>query len=253
MSQILNTAAVGLQTQQKNIDTIANNIANLNTAGFKRERLDFADTIYQAMQENSGLTSPVSLQLGYGSIVNNSQIVQTAGSLEATGRAMDLAIDGNGFFMVENADGSRTFTRQGNLQSQEIAGQFFLVTGKGQFVLDSSGNRIQSITSFEQAGISTSGHITLAGQAASQIGLFDFSNPSALEPISDFGFLPTDLSGPAQIADSAQIRQGALESSNVDLGEEMTRLMTAQRAYALLTRAITTADEMRATENDIRR
>ena len=254
MSQILNTSAVGLQALQKNIDTLANNIANVNTTGFKKDRVVFADALYQATQ-NPALNaedSPVSLQLGYGTLARDVEMVPGDGPLQATGRSLDLALEGDGFFQVENEDGSRTFTRKGDFSSQLIDNRYYLVTSQGQFVLDQNGNRISATTDLEQASIDRTGQIMIGQASVGSVGRFSFTNPAELVGDSTLGYQATNASGSAKGSD-AQLHQGSLEGSNVNLGEEMTRLMTSQRVYSLLSRAITTADQMRATENDIRR
>lgn len=254
MSQSLFTAAAGLQAQQQNIDTIANNIANINTNGYRRSRVDFNDAIYTAMQ-NSALPADGqtgNLQLGSGVIAETTRQIFTAGALQQTERPMDVALGGEGFFAVENPGGPTLYTRDGTFQSSSLNGRNYLVTSNGNFVLDKDGQRISSTDAFDNMSVDAGGRISVGGKAIAELGVYKFANPDGLEAAGGRTFLATAAAGSAQTADT-DIRQGFIEGSNVDLAEEMSRLINSQRAYAFLSRAITTADEMRSIANDIRR
>lgn len=254
MSQSMRTAAAGLLAQQQRIDTIAGNIANINTNGYKSQRLDFGDALYAAMQNPSQPADAQTgnLQLGHGVMTQAVIRDNRSGSLEITGQPLDLAIDGAGYFLVATPDGGVAYTRNGVLGQTFADGRYALVTASGQFVLDSSGQKIQSDQSFATLAIDSTGKIQAAGQEIAQIGLVQFADPSSLEAVGEGLFQASPASGEPVVA-TGKIRQGALEGSNVSLADEMTRLMQAQRAYSLMSRALTTADQMRATENEIRR
>lgn len=256
MSQSLYTAAVGMRAQQQRIDTMANNVANVNTNGFKKSRVDFKDAMYQAMQ-NPTLPAgdeTMNLQLGQGLLIDSETKVFSDGALLETGRALDLALSGEGFFALENPEGGAPlYTRDGVFQSQEQAdGSFALTTAGGYYVLNTEGQRVEAPVSFEQMSVNENGQITAGGLYVAQLGRFSFVNAQGLEAVGSKTWEATAQAGEPQAAET-QIRQGYMEGSNVDLSEEMTRLIRAQRAFSLLSRAITTADQMKATENDLRR
>lgn len=254
MSQSLYTAAVGMKAQQQRIDTLANNIANVNTSGYKKSRVDFKDAIYQTM-ENPAMPADAAqqnLQLGQGLRIDAEKKIFADGQLLETGRSLDLAMSGSGFYALETPDGLPLYSRNGVFQSQESEGGYALVTTGGQYVLDQNGARITFHRPFDEMRVSEQGQIHIDDQFVGQLGLYEFVNPEGLEGAGNLNYRMTDASGAAQPSDT-RIRQGYLEGSNVDLTEEMTRLIRAQRAYSLLGRAISTADQMKATENDIRR
>ena len=255
MSQSLYTAAVGMRAQQQRIDTLANNVANVNTAGFKKSRTDFKDAVYQAMQ-NPGLPdggATEALHLGQGILIDSDKKIMSDGALEETGRSLDLALSGEGFYALENPEGPTLYTRDGVFVSQpQPDGSYALTTVNGYYVLNQEGERIQNVLPFDDLSVSSQGQITVGGLFAGQLGRFTFASLEGLASAGSKTYLETDGSGEPE-ASQATVYQGYVESSNVDLAEEMTRLMRAQRAYALLGRAISTADQMKATENDIRR
>lgn len=254
MSQSLNTAASGLRTQQRSIDTLANNIANVNTPGFKRSRLDFADAIYAAMQ-NPALPADrqdPAMQLGHGVLPGMEITDWRAGPLMESGRQLDVAIDSPAFLMTEDPNGKRTFVRGGSLQSMSENDSYVLMTTGGHYVLDQNGQRIYADQSFENMSVDTTGLIRIDGADIARLGVVTFANPDGLIRSGQGAFQVSASSG-APAASRSTVRQGFVEASNVDPGEEMTRLIQAQRAYAFLSRAVTTSDQMRATENEIRR
>jgi flagellar basal-body rod protein FlgG len=235
MAQSLFTAAAGLMAQQKNIDTIAHNIANVNTDGFKRSRMDFQEAVYAAMQDPSlpADKQTENLQRGTGAIAVTPTRILEAGSLTQSGRMLDMAITGDGFFAVEDADGGQGFTRDGKFQSMTVEGTNYLATSTGRFVLDEQGERISSKASLDKIQADESGRLALDGAFVANLGIHTVAG--------------TRRPG------SAAIRQGYVEGSNVDMADEMPRLMRAQRAYAFLGRAISASDAMSAVENEIRR
>lgn len=253
MSQSLYTAAAGMVAQQNKIDTLADNIANVNTQGFKRKRVDFEDTMYQAMRNPAEPQSEENLLRGTGVLTGATTTSLMQGPLMETGRNLDAAISGMAFFAVQDADGQVLYTRDGAFQTSEENGQHFLVDGNGRYVLDQNLQQILSAEPLNNLTIGSAGDITNNGQNVANLGLFDFVNPQGLSAAGSRTWAESDASGQAALAADYQIRQGAVEGSNVDLAEEMTQLIEAQRAYSLLSRAITTTDDMKATANEIRR
>jgi flagellar basal-body rod protein FlgG len=254
MSQSLHTAAAGLAAQQRIIDTIAGNIANINTNGYKGSRLEFADAIYSAMQNPAlpadGQTG--NLQLGHGLVGIGVTRDFGSGPLVETGRSLDFALAGSGWFAIAAGDGSVQFTRDGSFNQMQANGRHWLITQNGQSVLDRNGQPIGADVPLDKLAVDPNGRLTLDGVQIGELGLVDFANQGGLEAVGFNAFQATEASGqPA--ATVAEVYQGFGEGSNVSLAGEMTSLMQAQRAYALMGRAITTADQMRATENDIRR
>ena len=255
MAQSLLTAAAGLKAQQQNIDSIAHNIANINTDGFKRGRVNFQEAVYTAMQnpalppeEQTG-----NLQRGSGAIVTGEARLLDVGPMIQTGVSLDLAITGEGYFTVEGIDGENLYTRDGKFQSVAIDGMSYLATAGGNFVLDDQGYRISSPASLDKLEVDGSGRLSLDGAFLTYLGLGSFDRPESLEARGAQLWQATAVSGPVRPANAPAISQGAVEGSNVDIATEMTRLMSAQRAYAFLGRAITTADAMSSVENEIRR
>lgn len=253
-SQALFTAAAGMKAQQQNIDTIANNIANIGTGGYRRVRQDFTEAVYTAMQDPSRPANdqPNNLQRGHGVLASATRTDFTPGSLEQTARSLDLALSGSGFYAAENPGGPTVYSRDGVFQTSSQDNRHYLVTIGGNFVLDSNGQRISADQPFDRMSVDAAGTITVDSQIVATLGIFDFANPDGLLAAGGKNFLATDASGQA-MAIRGDVRQGFVENANVDLAGEMTELISAQRAYAFLSRAISTADEMRAIENSIRR
>jgi len=258
MAQSLYTASIGIKTQQSNIDTIANNIANINTTAYKKSRVNLKEAVYSAMTDPSGDAQAVNLQLGHGSLFAGRSKSFEQGITEDTGRKLDTAIKGDGFFAVQTGDNTVAYTRNGSFSSKNFDGDSYLTTMNGDFVLDRNGQKIKCNFPIEQINISTDGQITNSNDPSEEvatIGVFTFPNSEGLEELGNLTYRATTASGePTAMADGkTKIKQGALEKSNVDITEEMTELMKAQRAYTFLSRAITTADQMKSIENDIRR
>ena len=253
MSQSLYTAASGMVAQQNKIDTLANNIANVNTHGFKRNRVDFQDTIYQTMRNPADPESGENLLRGTGVLTGATTQSMLQGPMMETGRNLDFTLTNNGFFAVQDANGNVRYTRDGSFHTSELNGVNYLVTANGQFVLNQNQEPITSPVTFDQAEVGINGEITVDGQFLDAIGFFDFANPAGLEAAGSRTWQVGPASGAAEFAVDSEIRQGYLEGSNVDLAEELTQLIEAQRAYAFLSRAITTTDDMKATANDLRR
>jgi flagellar basal-body rod protein FlgG len=253
MMRALNTAATGMQAQQTNVDVIAHNLANVNTTGFRRERAEFEDLIYQTIRTPGGTLSegqklPTGIQIGEGVRTVSTTQIHMQGSLLQDGGSLDLAIEGSGFFQVTRPGGQISYTRSGNFKT-DADGRLVTVDGyqvDPPIVLPTNATAI-TIT---QDGVIS---VTLPNQTASQevgkIELATFANPAGLLAIGGTQFLPTDASGVPILAQPGQdgmgtVQQGFLEASNVEVVNEMIDLIASQRAYECNQKVITTADEM---------
>lgn len=247
-------AATGMNAQQTNLEVIANNIANINTTGFKRARAEFSDLLYQT-ERAAGVPNranqavvPEGAIIGLGVKTAAIRNLHLQGGLTSTGNSFDLALIGRGWFQIEAADGSTLYTRAGAFNTN-AEGQ--LVTLDGYTVVPGI-NVPQDAT---EITVSKSGQVyaTVDGQQQElgQITLANFVNEAGLEPLGENLFRETAASGPANVgapdeAGFAYIQQNYLEASNVDPVKEITDLISAQRAYEMNSKIIQAADEMAA-------
>lgn len=262
MVRSLYTAATGMLAQQLQIDTTSNNISNVNTIGYKKNRAEFADLIYQTMEyagtsKSSTTMSPTGMEVGLGVRPSAIQKLFIQGNFKETGNNLDLAITGKGFFQIQLPDGTIAYTRNGSFK---LDGNGTIVNADGnpmmpQIVIPADATQLSisadGIVSVLQAGQQT---MTQVGQ----IELADFVNPAGLHSLGDNNFLNTTASGnpiagTAGLNGFGQLRQGFVEMSNVALVEEMTDLITGQRAYEANSKVITTSDEMLQTVNNLKR
>ncbi|HEX7075272.1 MAG TPA: flagellar basal-body rod protein FlgG [Hyphomicrobiaceae bacterium] len=250
-------AATGMSAQQLNLEVIANNIANINTTGFKRARAEFSDLLYQVerlqgvpTRADQGII-PEGASVGLGVKTVAVRNLHQQGSLTNTGNKFDLALVGKGWFQIEGADGEPLYTRAGTFNTS-ATGQLVTVDGfpvqpaivvpedAVDVIINKSGQvfaRIDGQTDLQELG---------------QLTLANFSNEAGLEPIGNNLFRETVASGPANVGvpgdpGFAEVEQGYLEDSNVDPVKEITELISAQRAYEMNSKVITAADEMAAT------
>ena len=247
-------AATGMNAQQTNLEVIANNIANINTTGFKRARAEFSDLLYQT-ERAAGVPNranqavvPEGAIIGLGVKTAAVRYLHLQGGLVSTGNSFDLALIGRGWFQIEAADGSTLYTRAGA----------FNTNAEGQLVTLDGYTVVPGITVPEDATevtVSKSGQVfaTVAGeqQELGQITLANFVNEAGLEPLGENLYRETAASGPANVgapdeAGFAYIQQNYLEASNVDPVKEITDLISAQRAYEMNSKIIQAADEMAA-------
>ncbi len=253
MNQSLWVAKTGLDAQQTRMSVVSNNLANVNTTGFKQDRAVFEDLLYQNVRQSGGNTSqdtilPSGMNLGTGVRVVATEKLFTQGSVNQTGNAMDVAINGRGFFQILKPNGDLAYTRDGTFQLND---QGQLVTSSGYTVQPgiTIPDGAQSIT------IGTDGVVSvkLAGQTSpSQVGtleISDFINPVGLQPIGENLYIETASSGTAQAGTPGQnglgqIQQGALEGSNVNVVAELVNMIETQRAYEMNSKAISTSDQM---------
>jgi flagellar basal-body rod protein FlgG len=247
----LNSGATGMQAQQLNLNTISNNLANVNTTGFKRSKIEFQDLIYQkpravGTEAGGGELVPTGVEMGNGSRVVSTAKIFTQGQLNQTGEKYDVAIQGDGFFEVQRADGTTAYTRDGALK---VSADGKITTSDGLPLL----SNFQPITpGATDVSISSSGDVTVVSPSGNQsfrVQLVRFNNPSGLRSLGGNLYEETPASGtPAQGNPGEDgfgtLSQGYLEGSNVNVVEEMVNMITAQRAYEINSKSIQTSDEM---------
>ena len=253
MIRAMYTAASGMAAQQANLDTVANNLANSATAGFRRRHLQFEDMMYQNLvtqgAAQSTATTSAGLQIGLGTRAVATEVVNTQGDFNQTGNQLDLAIQGSGFFQVTRADGTTAYTRSGNFH---LNNQGQMMTANGELLTPAITipSNAQTVT-VSQYGIVSA---TLPGQTTStqlgQVQLATFPNPGGLSSIGGNLLQQTNASGnaivdaPGGSSGMGTLQQGALEGSNVDVVEEFVNMVLAQRAYESNSKVIHVADDM---------
>jgi flagellar basal-body rod protein FlgG len=260
MLRALYTAASGMQAQQLNIDTIAHNLANVNTAGFKQRRTQFQDLLYQDIRtagtSNTASTEiPVGLQVGLGTRPVATEMIFTQGDFSSTSRALDVVIQGQGFFQIRQTNGQIAYTRNGNFNLNRDGS---LVTADGDPL------EPQITIPEDQIGImiGTDGTVSVmqAGQLqAQQVGKIEiamFQNPAGLQSVGKNLLLPTQASGDAITGTPGEnglgsLLSGYIEQSNVSVVEEMVNMIVSQRAYEANSKVIRTADEMLTQANNV--
>ncbi len=258
----LSTAATGMLAQQLNVEVISNNIANLNTTGFKRRRAEFQDLLYQNIERvgaNStaqGTVVPSGIQVGVGVRAAGVYRISSQGSLELTDNPLDIAINGRGFFRVQLPNGDELYTRAGSFQLDQN-GQ--IVTSEGFQVLPGINvpQEAVDITINQEGEVQVLLDGQINPQVVGQLDLATFANEAGLEAVGSNLLRETQASGPATVATPGTagfglIEQGFLERSNVDAVQEITNLISAQRAYELNSRVISTADQMMDSVNSLR-
>ena len=261
MIRALWTAGTGMQAQQLNLDVVANNMANVNTTGFKRSRVDFQDLLYQTLQpagtRTGGGEVPSGVQVGHGARAIATQKIFAQGNFQQTENPLDLVIEGDGFFQLQRQDGSIAYTRSGSFKRDS----------QGQ-VVSSDGLVLQPAVTIPPDAVSisigTDGTISVitgtspTPQQVGQLELARFVNPAGLNAIGRNNFLPTAASGTATTGQPGgqgygTLSQGFVESSNVSVVEEMVNMIAAQRAFEVNSKAIRTADEMLSIANGVMR
>ena len=258
----LDIASTGMQAQQTSVEVISNNIANMTTTGFKRQRPEFQDLIYQNLRRvgsnssDSGSTVPSGAQVGLGVKTAAIYRINEQGNLQQTSNVLDLAIQGNGYFQVTLPSGETAYTRDGTFG---LAPDGTIVSADGFVVAPG----VQIPSNATNVTINTSGQVqaTIAGQTApqtvGQLQLAAFANPAGLDSQGDNLFLQTSASGNPVTGNPAapgfgSVMQGFIETSNVNVVSEITNLITAQRAYEMNSKVITTSDDMLNTLSNLR-
>ncbi len=255
-------AATGMQAQQLNVEVISNNIANMNTTGFKRQRAQFQDLLYQDLERpgastsSAGTTAPMGIQIGIGVKAGSIGRVTQQGSLERTDNTTDLAIQGRGYFQVSLPDGTTGYTRAGNFAA-DADGR--LVTSEGYPIEPAITvpNEALSISVSHDGVVEATLQGQVEPQQLGQLEIAAFVNPAGLAAQGDNLFLETAASGSPNVATPTSpgfgsLLQGFLETSNVNAVEEISALIVAQRAYEMNAKVITASDEMLQTATQVR-
>jgi flagellar basal-body rod protein FlgG len=260
MLRALYSAATGMEAQQMNLDVISNNLANVNTTGFKKSKIEFQDLLYDNIrasgaEQGNGLQLPTGLNVGHGTRAVATTQVFTEGELTQTGERLDVAIQGDGFFQVTMPDGTLAYTRDGSFK---VNAQGDVVTSDGLTVQ----NGFQPIPAGTTAvNISSTGQVTTTTASGSQnfqVTLVRFANPAGLQNVGHNLYLETTASGTPESGNPGEngygsLQQGYVETSNVSVVEEMVKMIVAQRAYEVNSKAVQASDEMMQQSDNLRR
>jgi flagellar basal-body rod protein FlgG len=257
----LYTAATGMDSMQHQIDVTSNNIANVNTTGFKKDRAEFQDLMYETLNYTSGQTSqttrnPTGIDVGLGVRISGIQKNFSEGDLKLTSNSLDVAIEGNGFFKITMPDGETAYSRNGAFK---LNTEGTIVNGNG-YPLDPQIVVPDNVTNLAIAAdgtVSATDSTTGTDVSLGQITIADFINPAGLIPLGESLFMESEASGTVTegnptTAQLGGLRQGMIELSNVKLVTEMVDLITAQRAYEANSKSITTTDDMLAIVNRLK-
>lgn len=262
MIRSLYTAATGMKANQTFVDNISHNLANVNTLGFKKGKIEFEDLIYQTLQEPGGETrdgvrAPVGIQIGLGTRVVATNRIFLQGNLEQTGNQTDVAIEGEGFFQVRLPSGEVAYTRSGAFK---ITSDGYLATSQG-YLLEPNivvPEESKNMTIDPEGRVAVTLRDAELPEEIGQIELARFVNPSGMLALGGNLFTQTEASGSPIIANPGQenlglLRNQFLEASNVQMVEEMVSMIIAQRAYEISSKAITTSDDMLQTAAGLKR
>ncbi len=260
MLRALYSSAAGMESQQLNLDVIANNLANVNTTGFKKSKIEFQDLLYQTTrapgsEQGGGNQSPTGIQVGHGSRAVATSRVFTTGELTKTDERLDVAVHGDGFFEVQLPDGTRAYTRDGAFKT---ASDGRITTSEG-LALQGGFQAVPAGTT--NITIAPSGDVTYGGpngNTSFRIQMVRFINPGGLDSAGRNLYRETSASGPPELGNAGEngfgeLAQGYLEMSNVKVVEEMVKLIMAQRAYEVNSKAVQAADEMLQQGNNLHR
>jgi flagellar basal-body rod protein FlgG len=261
MISALWTAATGMNSQQTNIDVISNNLANVNTSGFKKSKINFSDLVYTNMRQPGtpnaqGAEIPTGTEIGHGVKINSTQKLFTQGNIVNTNNDLDMAVEGEGFFRVQRPDGSFAYTKDGS----------FKLDSNGQ-VVTSDGYPLSPQLNIppdaKEITITADGSVSVTNsadqiQTVGQLELYNFSNTAGLSSEGRNLYSETAASGMATAGTAGQegfgtVLQGFLEMSNVKVVEEMVNMIAAQRAYETNSKSIQASDEMLQTANQLKR
>ena len=260
--QSLSIAATGMMAQQLNVEVISNNIANMSTSGFKRQRAEFQDLLYQNLRRvgtnssDAGTIVPAGVQVGLGVKTGSVYRIMTQGNLDNTENKLDIAIQGRGYFRVELPSGEDAYTRAGSFQ---ISPDGQLVTADGYTLAPGIPipQEATDITISRDGQVQASIPGQTDAQVVGQIELASFANEAGLDPLGDNLFVETAASGAPTLGTPAStgmgsVLQGFLETSNVNAVSEITSLITAQRAYEMNAKVITATDEMMSVTSNVK-
>ncbi|MDO5111902.1 MAG: flagellar hook-basal body protein [Clostridia bacterium] len=265
MIQSRYTARSGLNTLQQRLDTIANNMANVGTVGYKASRADFKTLMFQELQRPVQPQEDDNLNRGVGTTLGATTRSFAAGTPTSSGYPLDFMLQGDGFFTVQDSDGQLSYTRDGTFALSEEGQASYLVTSDGAYVMGKNNQKINvagaNLSDIQVAKdgrvyiVRTDNTVTPPTQTFTQAGQLDikkFMNRKGLEAVGANKFRQTENSGAPQDDVDTHVIQGYREGSNVDLAQEMTRLIRTQRVFSLVSSALTTADEMDHQANTIR-
>lgn len=234
------TATSGMCGQQTKMDVVANNLANVSTTGYKTKNAVFSEIMYTNL--NASATANTHLKAGDGTRVKQVNTDFSQGGLNETGNADDYAISGEGFFMIENpSTGEISYTRDGSFIQSTIGNKQYLATAEGKLVLDKNQQPIE----MQAEGIDANGNTP-------DIGIYEFTLKDGMQNIGNNEFQPVAKNGTPVLSTSAELKQGYLEDSNVDVASEMSKVIEAQRAYSYSMKMVETSDEITSTINSLR-
>lgn len=229
------TAARGVIEQQKRLDIVANNMANINNYGYKSKNATFSELMHYNLNNANG--EETTIKAGTGVIISKTNTDFSPNGLMQTGNPYDFAIMDKGFFMLENPqNGQITYTRNGRFSLSQFGDEFYLVNDNGNCVLDQNGNRIR----------------VTEGNLSGEIGVYRFNVLDGMISVGNNEFLPTEKNGNPILDEDARVQSHALEASGVDMAEEMSRVIESQRAYSYAMRMVQTSDEIVSTINGLR-
>ena len=262
MIRSMYTAATGMEAQQLYMDTISHNLSNVNTSGYKRQKIEFQDLMYQTLREPGvrnveGTMAPSGIEVGLGVRPAATQRIFEQGSLNQTGNGLDLAIQGDGFFQITLPDGETAYTRDGQFK---LSSDGTIVTSNGYFLFPQivmpEGARDLSVSADGMFSVSLIGDNT--STEIGQIEIARFINPAGLKALGNNLFAVTDASGEEIITlpgeeGTGTIQQGYVEASNVQIVDEMVNMITAQRAFEIVSKAIQVSEEMMQIASNIKR
>jgi flagellar basal-body rod protein FlgG len=243
MVEGLFSAAAGMAAQQQRLDAISNDIANANTDGYQAERVGFQDLLYNP----AGSTSGAGVAVGAGAALTQLGTSQAQGAIQQTGRTLDVALTGPGFFEVRRADGSTGLTRNGSF-ALDATGQ--LTTADGSLVQPPI--KVPAGVSENQISIGSDGTVSAAGRTFGKLAIVTVPAPAQLTAGGNSTYTPTAASGAVRAVTGTTVRQGALEGSNVDINTEMVDMMDAQRSYSLDGEAIKLQEQMMQTADAVK-
>lgn len=234
------TARTALSAHQEHMNTIANNLANVNTVGFKPMRTAFTDLIYQNLNRREVENEVL---VGHGVKINKNDVQMAGAAFQSTDFALDFAImEENGFYAVQDGWGDIYYTRAGDFRLSNDDDTYYLVTGNGERVLDADGEAIE--VEFDE------GNNLIFDPAV--IGVYSFPNPYGLSLSGDNRFVETDVSGPPEALEAPQLKQGYIEASGVEMANEMSDVIRASKAFSFSSRMVMVADEVEQTVNSLR-
>jgi flagellar basal-body rod protein FlgG len=244
------TATSGAQASQTSIDISANNLANLNTTGYKTKSASFSDILYTNI--NGGSTTPQNLQTGSGVKLQDVSSVFTQSAIEDTGHVLDVAIEGDGFFAVKDSNNNISYTRAGNFSISNDGTNSYLINSNGDYVLDQNLNPSIVNGSVDNVVLVAPDRNNATNNTYIKLGVFNFKNPYALSPQGESKYTVNNLSGQPALDTNSKLVQGSLEVSSVNMTSEMTNMIEAQRAFQFSAKMIQVADEIEQMANTLR-